>query len=307
MRSRREIVPVAASKREVVLKPKKCGLTGKNKPVVFIVSSPHDAVDASTKYTNTFAFLESAGYGVINKRSCFWNTDESELAARIKPVSRRGAPLTIWIEAHGALGWFFAGGKDAKEEFIETLKFVQFIRKIAEITHSSLDTVVLNGCFTANEFFNEATHNFNLSPARMLSILAPDIQVIGFIGKNATAKVTGIFEKKKDGSYNPLSLNPEEASVLYKEGTAIECFTRTFYCNHKYTHTFMAELLDIEEEDSYNEDSFYPVHDVVHYMATHDIAGIGYGAQQRAWASTLSTAEEVLDDEEEVPAAALRV
>jgi hypothetical protein len=298
-------VPVATSKREVILKPKKCGLSGQTKPVAFIVNSPYDSVDAATKYSNTSALLEGAGYGLINKRACLWDIKDEVLATLIKPVDMKGAPLTIWIEAHGALGWFFAGTKDTTVEFLETVKFIEFIQKVAKLAKASIGTVVLNGCFTANELFNNNGRIFNLSPARMLSMLAPDIQVLGFIGTNSNVKITGVFEKKKNGTYNPLTLNPEEASVLYKAGHALESYTNAYYCSHKYTHGFMGELLGIDEDDINNEDSYYQTVEVLGFLAAHKITGTGYGAQQLKWATTPAVAIAEVSEEDAVEETAL--
>jgi hypothetical protein len=114
----------------------------------------------------------------------------------------KGKELTIWIEAHGALGWFFSPTKDVKKEFLGMMAFVEFIARVAAHTNTKIGSVVLNGCFTANEFFNEETFAFNCSPARMLSLLLPNTTVIGFIGKNASAIVNDVYEKTKKGDFN---------------------------------------------------------------------------------------------------------
>lgn len=276
---------IAVSKKEAILKPKKCGLMGKDKPVAFIIQSPNDdPLDTSTKYSGTLEFLQNLGFGTINKRACDWSMDENRLLDAVKKnLNMEKKPLTIWIDAHGALGWFFGTTDSAIDEYLSMLHFVKCIDNIAQKVNATLVSVVLNGCFTSSEFFNSQTNNFVLSPARMVSLLLPGVQVVGFPGKNSSAKIGYVFEQTQRSEFKELKLCVEEAATLYISGHVVERCATPLYTTHKNTPPFMAKLLDMKEEDARNEHSYYPVLDVVEYMSSKEIKGTGYGMRQLDW------------------------
>lgn len=290
---------------QTILHPKLQGLTEKKKPFTFILTSPYDADDNSTKLASVSSSLAQKGYGVINKprkgAKCTWLTPDEELPEFIKMSQLlEGKELTIWVEAHGALGWFFGPSRDIEKEFLGMMAFVEFVNKVAALTNTKVSSVVLNGCFTANEFLNKYTLEFNCSPARMLSMLLPDTSVIGFIGKNASAAINDVYELTKTG-FKKISVKPEEASVLYRNGNVVESYTRDLYCNHKYTQDFMARALGLSEEFDNNEKVLYkPIHVMEHLRSAH-IDGTGYGMQQLDWVeSPPSSSVEVVEEADDV-------
>lgn len=243
-------------KTQTILTPKKFGLKDKSKPVALIVHSPYDEKDAAVNYSNTADTLrDTTGYGLINKGKITWDNSEN-LGKLIKPVQMKGKPLTIWIEAHGAPGWFFAGERSAKNEYDSTIQFAAYVKQIETVTGAKVNNIVLSGCFTANELINIEACTYFCSPARMLSIFLPEINVMGFVGQNASAVVTNVYEKKNAG-YVPITVKPEEAAVLFNNGKVIEEYSRQLYCNHKYTPVFIRKgcKLDLEEVD--REEVFY--------------------------------------------------
>lgn len=244
----------ANTKTQMILCPKKFGCKEKTKLVALIVHSPYDESGAAVSYSSTADTLrDTAGYGVINKQKITWDKDPDKL---IKPVQMKGKPLTIWVEAHGAPGWFFAGERSARDEYLCTIQFAAYVKQIETITGGKVDNIVLSGCFTANELINVEACTYFCSPARMLSILLPGINVMGFVGQNATAVVTNVYEKKGT-DYIPITVKPEEAAVLFNSGKVIEEYSRQLYCNHKYTPIFIRKKCKLNLEEVNRDEVFY--------------------------------------------------
>lgn len=307
-KSQAEQTVVVCPKAQAILYPKRSGLTGTDKPQVVHVSSPWDEDSSATSYSASTDVLSGAGFGVLNKKKIEWTTtDPEEIEKSVKPVKMNGKPLTIWIDAHGAPGWFFGAARSAKDEFQKTVDFLKFISAIEAQTGGKVANVVLSGCFTANEIVNSTTKKFFCSPARMLSFLLPDVNVLGFVGQNASAKVTHLFEKS-GSTYNPVTVSPHEAAVIYKNGKVEERYTRDLHCNYKYMG-FACGLIDIDVPSGERETTYYaPTNapEVAKATFGKDLKGKSYGEVQLAVA--LKTAEELrapvveeVEDEDAAP------
>ncbi|RUR10214.1 hypothetical protein [Legionella septentrionalis] len=235
-----------------LLKPKQAGLTNKNKPAALIVLSPYDEGSHAIGFKDAESMVrDELGYGIINKKPLFFNSEDTEFSAAIKPVTLKNKSLTIWLSAHGASGWLFSGRRDANSELEATANFVEFVRRVETYTQCEVANIVLSACFTANEFVNVKDGTYFNSPARLLSFFLPEVNVLGFIGKNAESKVH-VFKETTMG-YLKETLNAEHASVLFKNGKPIEsCFdnnTVPIYCNHEYTPDFILQALNYNFED----------------------------------------------------------
>lgn len=243
------------TKAKKILKPKASGLTNKLKPLALVVKSPHDletdAKKNAVKFKDSRDFVSDLGFGIANKAAIkFSESSDADFRRAIKPGKK--VEITVWLESHGAPGWLFGADKSKESELEGTIGFVDFIRKLEEYTGATVNNIVLSGCFTANELIND--DEYFISPARTLSYLLPDKNIVGFVGENAKAKVTNVFAKTSYG-YEPKSVNPENASIIFKDGKAIETVSEELYCNHEYTPLFVLDgcRLDeaLDEEDYY--------------------------------------------------------
>jgi hypothetical protein len=243
-------------KAQQILYPHRSDLHGDLKPKVIHVRSPWDKKDAATNASSAWKLLNDLGFIVLNKQEIKWTATKKELDSAVKPVIKGTTPqLTIWIDAHGGLGWFFGSEGNKEDEFKDTSQFRHFVKAIEDRTGLKVVNVVLSGCFTANEIFNPDNGAFFCSPARMLSYFLPDVNVVGFVGKHACAKIDGLYEKKGQ-TYSPIVVSLHEAAVIYNNGNVKERYSRELYCNYKYMG-FACGLIDITVDDKKKETTYY--------------------------------------------------
>lgn len=246
-------------KAQQILYPDRCGLRDDLKPKVIHVRSPWDKKDAATNASSAWKLLEDTlGFFVLNKLELKWTATKKELESAFRPVikGRTTPQLTIWIDAHGAPGWFFGSEKcNQEDEFKNTSQFSHFVKAIQDITGLKVVNVVLSGCFTANEIFNPDNGAFFCSPARMLSYFLPDVNVVGFVGKHKCAKIDEVYEKKGQ-TYSHIVVNLHEASVIYNNGNVKERYSRELYCNYEKMG-FACGLIDITVDDEKKTTTYY--------------------------------------------------
>ena len=232
-----------------MLKPKIAGLVGKNKPSVLILNSPHDQISCAVRYSSVAMLAEERGYRLLNKRPISFFDVNAEMS--IKPNQQKNKELTIWVEAHGAPGWLFAGPKTANAEMVASIDFANYLKDIEASTGLTVTNVMLNCCFSANEYINdEGTIYFN-SPARILSILMPNCNVMGFIGSNASAIINGVYELLPSGQFKPMIATPESMAVVFRDGYKIESTNSQLYCDHLFTPSFLAKACQINLKTMY--------------------------------------------------------
>ncbi|AHE66388.1 hypothetical protein [Legionella oakridgensis] len=230
-----------------ILHPKTAGLTGKRKPIALVIHSPNDdEAGTSVDFTSAIDFVTDIGYGKMNTARKFsfpitedGLADDEQLQASIRTGGKPPESLTLWLESHGAPGWLFAGPREARAEFLATLNFARFVRQLERFSGTSIDNIVLSGCFTANEYYNAESSVYFNSPARMLSFLLPEKKIVGFVGQHACAKVSNVYRKTGDDTYTSVYVNPEDAAVLYQNGAVLEAYEEELYCNHAYTPPFI--------------------------------------------------------------------
>lgn len=243
-------------KTQQILNPKQTGMKDDNKPLAVIIHSPNDGKDAkdmkAVEFKGAKASATDAGYAVINqtKERILWNTQKIETLIKINEQTKQKS-LTIWVEAHGAPGWFFGNSEQkGKDEFQRTAEFSRLVRTIEQLTQAKETNVILNGCYTGVEISNPNQTQFFRSPARMLSMLLPNALVVGFIGHNANAKIDHVYEYTKDGYVKkPIAL--DKAAIVFKKGDVRESYTETLYCDHQYTPEFIKNQCGIEVGDGY--------------------------------------------------------
>ena len=206
---------------------------------------------------------------LINTNKLFYNrteagiTAEAVISASLKAArAPDGKPLTIWLESHGATGWTFGSSRSKTSEYNWTVRFSKFIHAIERVTGATVNNIVLNGCFTANELVNPDGMTYLNSPARILSLLLPDKQILGFIGQNASAKVTNVFHRTADGVFTPATVSLEQASILFKNGHVLESYhdvpkAPPLYCTHKYTPNFIISACELGIAKEEKEAIFY--------------------------------------------------
>ncbi|CDZ78030.1 hypothetical protein BN59_02327 [Legionella massiliensis] len=238
---------------EKILKPKLSGLAGKDKPLAFIVQSPHDrnnpdpTLRNAVKFLPTKTFVGDLGFGMLNKAAIeFSESTGASFKKVIKPGPMK-PQITVWFEAHGAPGWLFGADKSQASEFEGTVQFVGFIHALEAYLNTEVNHIVLSGCYTGCEFNNGS--DYFISPARMLSILLPGKEIVGFIGQHAKGKVSHVYSYSEGFGYEERRVNPEEASIVFQDGMAIESLSKKeLYCDHGYTPEFILEGCHLDPE-----------------------------------------------------------
>ncbi|MCF6765184.1 hypothetical protein L3V82_05325 [Thiotrichales bacterium 19S3-7] len=217
--------------------PAKNDLKGKNKPNTLVINSIFDDEnDKSTKFEGIKNNLESKGYSVINKRKIFTNITEDQLLDHISSFyqNMKGRSIVVTYNAHGAPGWLF-GEKSSKSEMEYTIAFAKLIKQIEAKLNVKVDAIMLNSCYSGFEVMSEDHQNYICSPARVLSILLPDVQVMGYVGKFSDSIVTGLAKPKvnyRAAVYNGSESMPKVAfqdvnvsllsgCVLFRNGKSI--------------------------------------------------------------------------------------
>lgn len=241
------------------LNPKAAGLTGENKPKVVILNSSLDAEESGSAVDFGAAkkIAEERGCKVINRGELTYDVETGLLSSDniIAPsFSRLKQGLIIWFEVHGAPSWVFGSTPDFATENRAVKLFNDCLLRLEATTGLHIDTVIINSCYSATEIFNEENGSYSNSSARLLSILLPDRNIIGFIARNSSAKITGIFETANDpASFKPCTIPLVEGSILFRNGVAIEYSARKFYCvpQDSYVKPFILETCSIADPRSY--------------------------------------------------------
>ena len=226
-----------------ILHPKAHGLKARQKPIALIINSPYDKPESSTRLEPKKNILLGQGFGVLNKGMVFFDTPKEELKELIKPTLQHKGDLTLYTNAHGAPGWFLGGDKSPLGEMQGLYQFAELVRNIEEKTGQEVKNIVLGGCYNAVEMYNEDTGCYFNSPARLLSMIFPEKKIVGFIGEFADGKITHVYTK----DHEPMSVNPENSSILFQDGRMVESPTRSLYCSHKYTPDFICTKLSLGE------------------------------------------------------------
>jgi len=244
------------SKIYQLLNPKLTGQKGKDKPIALIVNSPYDESDASTKFSNKKGQLIKAGFGLMNKGPISFDASTDNTSKILKFSSQLGKNITLFFNAHGAPGFLFARYRNAKSELEGLYSFAKFVRQVEEKTGKKINNIILSGCYNAVEIYNPDTGNYFNSPARLLSLVFPEKNIVGFQGQYADAVVTHIYDKNKSGEYISKVMPAHKAGVLFNNGKVIERPSERFYCKHDYTQNFIIDALDL---DINNNEYFKPI------------------------------------------------
>lgn len=246
--------------REKIFTPKTAGFTGNNKPHVLILKLSYDNNQrgSSVKYTAAKNLAMERGCVVINNCELVYEMETGELNQQKQGniISERfihaNKPITIWLEAHGVPGWLYGTETNFDKEEASVVKFSDRLFAIEQQTGFQIENILLNSCYSAAEIINENTGEYTLSSARLLSILMPDKNVIGFIGSNGGSKVTHIFEMLKENSFKLCTLPFVEGSVVFRNGKAVEYSNRIFYIRVKdsYTREFILESCSLSSDSA---------------------------------------------------------
>ena len=185
--------------------------------------------------------VENDGFKIVNK-----NTSHS-----------KDEKLTLVVKAHGSLGYFFGTEPTFKSEMRELVAFVNYVRSLEqEMGVTAVNQILLEGCFSANEYYNQKGSNLYYvnSPARLLSTLLPEVDVIGFMGVNNGVGVKAW--KKKGNSTEDALFSYREGAVVFKNGLAIDHETKhkdpNMWCDHDYSPDFIILPCNINEQQLYN-------------------------------------------------------
>lgn len=244
-----------------VFTPRLSGFTGQTKPKVLILKSSFDKDEngGAVSYKAAKSLAEDRGCTVLNRDEIVYDIATGELHTRKNgvlkskseiiagPFQANKQPIIVWFETHGCPGWLFGGRADFKTEDEAARRFSKCMHQLQETTGFSIDTVLLHSCFSATEIINPETGAFANSSARLLSVLLPNQDVIGFLGKNSGAKVTNTYELVH-GDYQPRILTLAEGCVLFRGGVAIKFSGKEYFTNieHGYFKRFTLGSCDIQ-------------------------------------------------------------
>lgn len=270
-----------------------------DKPLALIViQSSHDKTGSADSFNEAVDTLRKRGYGILNK-SCLIFDLSGNFEKAIKPGSEKKETLTIWLQSDGAPGCLFGSADSATTEFVNSMDFTLFVHLIEEITSLAVSNIVLCSKFSATEMFNLEQQTYFNSSARVLSLLLPDKNIMGFIGEYRAGKVINVFRLEDDGSFKPATVNPEEAAVVYKNGDELESHSSTLFCNHTHTPHFIFEQCNFHVEIHARETTFYKPCSARKKMENEldTIPEHCYGEQQLVAAMSFSPhIEETLED-----------
>ena len=232
---------------ESIMQPKRVGLVGAKKPAVLILSSPMDKECSAVRYSNVTRIADERGYWVLNKGAILFGDDYH---GSIKPHHNK-RELTIWLECHGAPGWIFSESGSAEEEIAATQEFGNYLKSIERDTKLRINNIILNACFSANEFLSEETGGYFLSPARLLSNFFAECNVVGFIGTNASAVAGEVFRLLPTGVFLPIKTPLESMAVLFRDNRAVELPTEALFCNQRFTPQCIVDACKIDPTKFY--------------------------------------------------------
>jgi hypothetical protein len=241
--------------------------------LLLILGTPYLPSDKATNFKEAKDLAEDHGFNIINKKELLYSLDLDEFRKskedliKTNEQTRSDKPITIWLEAHGAPGWLFGPGlpsdenpanhPDHKKEAKGTMNFRDYLLEVEKKTGHKINNIILNCCYSATEFVNDIDGQYLNSPARLLSILLPDRNVIGYTAKNSGVKVSHVWEPENPRANTPLVLADGEhmkecivplsdASVLFRNGVAVEFSQRTLYGNNQYIQPFVLNSCEIE-------------------------------------------------------------
>lgn len=256
----------APSKRALLLMPKDHGLANKDKPFVLIIRMAHDEIgrkDNATAYKPTIVMAESRGYTVVNTKEIIFREEDGALCEKIKGnlkkvnetsilspfFLKQDKPLVIWLEAHGAPSWLFGDKDNFLSEAKGTLLFRDCLQRIAENNGIVISDILMSACYSGTEIYHAKTNEYTNSPARMLSLLMPEQQILGFIGVTSGAKVRGFVNEK----HEPEIMSLHDASIVFKAGCAIEYKEQDLFCEPGFIHMkpFVMESCSLQEKEYY--------------------------------------------------------
>ncbi|WP_133127135.1 hypothetical protein [Legionella nagasakiensis] len=235
--------------------PKKAGLTGADKPLAVILSSPYDRVgDPAVRFAIGCRTFDGFGYRILNKNQLYFNmdTETSDFARNFRPIfpkdQKKG--ITVWIDAHGSPGWLFAEEPSLSVESEAVKHFADFIKKLEAKLKTPVINIVLSTCHSATEYWDVETGRRIISPARQLSQLLPSTNVIGFIGANHGSVKTEVYKKNSDGSLKLSILPLQEGAVLFTNGCIINAPTPStpLFFDAEAIHPAIAETCGVVRE-----------------------------------------------------------
>lgn len=229
-----------------VIKP---SLRGVNKPAAVILFHPLDGEgDGATKLKSNFELIEAKGYSVLNKitkkrpvildEDLIKNKDKFFNPSKLSQAIRREVTVNLFLIGHGAPGWFFSNEGPANEAEI-AIETADYIYKLEEKLNIKFTHIVLNACFSATEIDEPTTGNYFNSPARLLSYRMPDKFVIGFLGSFADARVNAYTKNNEVSPFLPKAFSLIQASIVFKEGKAINFNRDPIYINGQYIPDFL--------------------------------------------------------------------
>jgi hypothetical protein len=210
-----------------ILFPKRSGLIKLDKPQVVIVNSPYDEQDSAVRFKSAKVVVDHCGYGVINKNSMNFLAHSIDL----KPWTNKGkrSGLTLWLEAHALPGYLFGNLAQEQDELFHLHKFIEFIKNLETAANAPVEQIVLSCCYSAAEYYDPERRVGFCSSARLLSLFLPNVSVVGFIGRNTSAKVTQVYTRDSSGKYFEQILDLVAGGVLIRNGIVIESGKAALY------------------------------------------------------------------------------
>lgn len=222
---------------------------GKLKPEVILLNSPWEKkTDPAVKFESSSSVLQGMGYRVLNKRRMTFTPDE---ILSYKSISwHTQQTVTVWVETHGIPGFVLGNSLDLNEECLAMYAFSQYIQRAQKELGITVSSIILGACNSATEYLSEDHRRCFFSAARLLSIFLPDIEVLGFVGRNTNAKLTNLYVQE-ERNYKPVFLPLVSGSILYKAGFIVENYsdTRTVFCPTNELTSQFINACDLNEEE----------------------------------------------------------
>lgn len=204
------------SVREETINPKQNPPSDDTKSLCIYLTSPHKAADHPINTSDSIRRLNEREQRVRNTRAAQEITWQSSPKVPLSVSPGGWVPRwTLWVEAHGAPMWFFGAEPTLASERLGTRDFAAWVLSCEAANDVEFASVVLDSCFSAAE--QCPAGNRTISPARAVSLLLPGKRVIGYLGKNNSATITGLTVAGEQ-----CSLKPAEGTALFMNGVCRE-------------------------------------------------------------------------------------
>ncbi len=182
-----------------------------------LVHNAHDEADSATNFESDCRHVQKArSHTLLNKKGAKQGRitlASWDLGRCIAGSAWGSGPIYISFQSHGAPGWTLGANGTALEEYKAALRLLSLRNALQVNQGQRVCGIVLRSCYSGVECYHNG--RFMLSSARLVSILMPDLLVVGYFGSdNGSTTVTGLCSDTK--------LSLDAGTVCFFAGKLVE-------------------------------------------------------------------------------------